>query len=122
MGDEDGLFKRVRSLTLLETLGLCERWVATPGRPAHPTHRAAVDRAVDAYRRLGSFQVEPGPELPDGMGDLFEYWRAGKPHDADLRADLDADEPFRKSRGLYLGHARGLVDAKRLADAASSEH
>jgi hypothetical protein len=56
------------------------------------------------------------------MVDIFDLWRAEKPSDADLRADLDGDEPFRKARGLYLGHERGLVEAKRLADAARSDH
>ena len=51
----------------------------SPGRPAHPAHRAAVDRAVASYRSLGDFKVEPGPELPDGMVDLFEHWRWRSP-------------------------------------------
>lgn len=122
VGDEDGLFERLRGLTLLETLDLCERWATTPARPSHASQRAAVDRAVAAYQGLGQFQVETGPDLPEGMVDLFAHWRAGQPGDADLRADLDADEPFRRARGLYLGHARGLTDAKRLAAAASSDH
>ncbi len=59
---------------------------------------------------MGKFQVEPGPELPKGLVDIFEYWRRQPPSDADLRADLQADDPFRKARGLYLGHGRGLVE------------
>lgn len=121
VGDEDGLFEQTRALRLLDVLDLCERWTVSPGRPAHPAHRAAVDRAVASYRSLGDFKVEPGPELPDGMVDLFEHWRSEKPSDADLRADLAAEDPFRKARGLYLGQERGLIDAKRLADAAGSE-
>ncbi|WP_295580373.1 hypothetical protein [uncultured Lamprocystis sp.] len=122
VGDEDGLFEQTRQLRLLDVLGLCERWATVPGRPAHPAHRAAVDKAVSDYRGLGTFKVEPGPTLPTGMVDLFDYWRSEKPSAADLQADLTAEDPFRKARGLYLGQERGLVDAKRLADAAKSEH
>jgi hypothetical protein len=122
VGDEDGLFEQARYLTLRETLDLCEHWSSTPARPAHPAQRAAVDRAVDAYRSLGAFQVEPGPELPEGMVDAFVHWRAARPSDSELRADLDAGDPFRKARGLYLGRERGLVGNERLAEAAESEH
>jgi len=123
VGDEDGLFEQTRRLRLLEVLDLCERWAGSPGRPTDPGRRAAVDRAVDAYRGLGAFQVEPGPELPDGMVDIFEHWRSEKPSDAELRADLEAEDPLRKARGLSnLGQERGLVDAGRLAGAARSEH
>jgi hypothetical protein len=90
VGDEDGLFEQSRVLRLLDVLGLCERWAGIPGRPSAPAHRAAVDRAVEAYRSLGQFQIEPGPKLPDGMVDLIDYWRAERPSDADLRADLSA--------------------------------
>ncbi|WP_100919453.1 hypothetical protein [Candidatus Thiodictyon syntrophicum] len=122
VGDEDGLFEQTRHLRLLDVLGLCERWAAVPGRPAHPAHRAAVDKAVSEYRSLGAFKVEPGPELPDGMVDLFDFWRDQEPSDADLRADLTAEDPFRKARGLYLGQERNLVEAQRLTAAATSEH
>jgi len=122
VGDEDGLFEQVRHLELLETLDLCERWFGTPGRPSHAVQRAAVDRAVDAYRSLGTFQVEPGPELPDGLVDIFDHWRSERPSDAELCADLGADDPFRKVRGHYLGYERGLVGASSLAGAAESDH
>jgi hypothetical protein len=122
VGDEDGLFEKTKSLRLGAVLDLCERWTANPGRPSRPEQSVVVDRAVTAYRTLGKFQVEPGPELPKGLVDLFEYWRHQKLSDADLRADLQADDPFRKGRGLYLGHERGLVDRQRLAAAAKSEH
>ncbi|WP_295430757.1 hypothetical protein [uncultured Thiodictyon sp.] len=122
VGDEDGLFEQTRHLRLLDVLGLCERWAAVPGRPTHPDHRAAVDKAVTEYRGLGAFKVEPGPELPDGMVDIFDVWRDEKPSDADLRADLTAEDPFRKARALYLGQERNLVEAQRLAAAAKSEH
>jgi hypothetical protein len=122
VGDEDGLFEQVRYLSLRETLDLCEHWSATPARPAHPAQRAAVDRAVDAYCDLGAFQVESGPELPEGMVDIFAHWRAERPSDSELRADLDAGDPVRRERGLYLGRERGLVGNERLAEAAESDH
>jgi hypothetical protein len=122
VGDEDGLFEQARHLELLETLELCKRWSGTPGRPSHAVQRAAVDRAVDAYRSLGTFQVEPGPELADGLVDVFDHWRGERPSDAELCADLGADDPFRKARDLYLGYERGLVGASSLAGAAESDH
>ena len=122
LGDEDRLFEAVRSRRLMEVLDLCERWAAATARPSGERERAAVERAVTAYRGLGQFRVEPGTELPAGLTDIFDYWREQKPGDADLRADLDAPDPFQKARGLYLGHERGLVDQARLAAAAKSEH
>jgi hypothetical protein len=122
VGDEDGLFEQARHLKLLETLDLCERWSGTPGRPSHAAQRAAVDQAVDAYHSLGTFRVEPGAELPDGLVDMFDHWRGERPSDAELCADLGADDPCRKAHGLYLGCERGLVGTKRLAGAAESDH
>jgi hypothetical protein len=123
MGDENGLFEKTHSLRLGAVLDLCEHWATHPGRPSSPEQRTVIDRAVTAYRVLGQFQVEPGPELPKGLVDIFEYWRRQQPSDADLRADLQADDPFRKARGLYLSHERGLVDRQRLVEAAAkSEH
>lgn len=122
VGDEDGLFEKTRSLRLGAVLDLCERWAGSDARPSGSEQRKVVDRAVTAYRSLGQFKVEPGPELPKGLVDLFEYWRREKPADADLRGDLQADDPFRKARGLHLGHERGLVDRQHLAMAANSEH
>lgn len=122
VGDEDGLFEAVRSLRLVEVLDLCERWASVAARPAGAQQRAAVDRAVTAWRGLGDFKVEPGPQLPDGLVDIFAWWHSRKPSDAELRADLSAPDPFQKARGLYLGHERGLVDGARIAAAANSEH
>lgn len=122
VGDEDGLFEAVRSLRLSETLELCERWGSVTARPAGAQQRAVVDRAVTAWRALGDFKVEPGPKLPDGLVDIFDWWRSQKPSDADLRADLTAPDPFQKARGLYLGHERGLIDGARIAAAGNSEH
>lgn len=122
VNDEDGLFELTRHLTLLDVLGLCGRWADMPGRPTRPEQAAVVDRALVAYRALGQFQVEPGPTLPEGLVDLFDYWRGQNPSDADLRADSTADDPFAQARGLYLGHERGIVDAPALAAAAKSEH
>ncbi len=122
VGDEDGLFEQTRHLRLWDLLALCERWAQGPSRPTPPDHRAVVEQAVAAYRGLGAFQVDPGPKLPDGMVDLFDHWRGERPADDDLRADLGAEDPFRKARGLYLGYERGLVDAPRLAAAAGSDH
>lgn len=122
VGDEDGLFEAVRSLRLAEVLDLCERWAAVAARPAGAQQRAAVDKAVTAWRGLGEFKVEPGPRLPDGLVDIFDWWRSQKPSDAELRADLGAPDPFQRARGLYLGHERGLVDGARIAAAGNSEH
>jgi hypothetical protein len=56
------------------------------------------------------------------MVDIFDWWRAQEPDDAQLRVDFDADDPFVKARGLYLGHGRGIVAATQIAAAAKSEH
>lgn len=122
VGDQDGLFESTRSLRLGDVLELCEHWASTPGRPSGAQQRAAVDRAVAAFRSLGEFKVEPGPALPKGLIDIFEHWRGEKPDDAQLKADVAAEDPLRKARGFYLGHERGLVDRAKLDDAARSEH
>ncbi len=122
VGDEDGLFEVTRSLRLLEVLDLCERWSASAGRPAGTQQRAAVERSLAAYRTLGTFKVEDSPPLPDGLVDIFEWWRNEKPSDAQLRSDLDAPDPFQKARGLYLGREGALVDDARLRAAGASEH
>jgi hypothetical protein len=101
---------------------LCERWSAGAGRPAGSQQRAAVERALTAHRTLGTFKVEQAAPLPDGLVDIFEWWRHEKPSDQQLRSDLDASDPFRKARGLYLGREGGLVDDARLRAAAASEH
>ena len=122
VGDEDGLFEVTRSLRLLDVLDLCERWSASAGRPTGTQQRAAVERALAAYRTLGAIKVEDSPPLPDGLVDAFEWWRNEKPSDAQLRSDLDAPDPFQKARGLYLGREGGLVDDARLRAAGASEH
>lgn len=120
--DEDGLFESCRSLRLMQVLDLCERWAGIAARPSGASQRAAVDRAVAAYRRLLDVGVGSGPALPAGMTDIFDWWRTHEPDDAQLCADLDADDPFVKARGLYLGHKRGIADTARIAAAAASEH
>lgn len=122
VGDEDGLFEMAHSLRLAEALDLCKRWAATTGRPAGARQHATVERAVATYRRLGEFKGEPGPKLPEGLVDIFDWWHGQEPSDTELRADLGHPDPFRKARGLFLGHERGLVDAARIAAASNSEH
>ena len=122
VGDEDGLFEVTRSLRLLDVLDLCERWSASAGRPTGTQQRVAVERALAAHRTLSTFKVEDSPPLPDGLVDVFEWWRNVKPSDAQLRSDLDAPDPFQKARGLYLGRECGLVDDARLRAAAASDH
>lgn len=123
VGDEDGLFEACRSLRLAQVLDLCERWAASPARPGGASQRAAVERAVAAYRRLEEFQAgNNGGVLPGGLVDIFDWWRASKPDDAQLRVDLETGDPFIRARGLYLGHERGIVDASQIAAAAASEH
>ncbi len=122
VADEDGLFESCRSLRLMQVLDLCERWAGIPARPSGASQRAAVDRAVSAYRRLKDFKAEKGPALPTGMVDIFDWWRTHEPGDAQLRSDLEADDPFAKARGLYLGHKCGIIDASQVAAAAMSQH
>ena len=122
VGDEDGLFDACRSLKLAQVLDLCERWADSHARPGNPRHRAAVERAVTAYRRLRTLEAENGGDLPEGLADIFDWWRTSKPDNAQLRADLLADDPFIRARGLYLGHECGIVDAVRTAAAAKSGH
>jgi len=120
VGDEDGLFEKTRSLSLGVVLDLCERWATSPGRPSRPKSRDVVNRAVTAFQALGQFQGDSSPSLPKGLVDIFDYWRGQQPSDVELRADLQAEDPFRRARGLYLGH--GLVNHQRLVAAAHSEH
>ncbi|MBI5658847.1 MAG: hypothetical protein HZC43_04695 [Nitrosomonadales bacterium] len=122
IGDEDGLFEACRALRLAQVLGLCERWASNPARPSGASQRAAVDRAVAAYRRLCEYGAESREKLPRGLVDIFDWWHAQKPGDDQLRADLLNDDPFIAARGLYLGHERGIVDAPMIAAAAKSEH
>lgn len=122
VADEDGLFESCRSLRLIQVLDLCERWSGIAARPGGTSQRAAVNRAVAAYRRLQAIEPESSPALPSGMADIFEWWRAQDPGDAQLHAGLDAADPFTKARSLYLGHGRGIADASRIAAAAASEH
>ena len=122
VADEDGLFESCRSLRLMQALDLCERWSGIAARPSGASQRAAVDCAVAAYRRLGDSKAENSPVLPAGMVDIFDWWRAQEPDDVQLRNDLEADDPFVKARGLYLGYGRGTVAAARIAAAAKSEH
>ncbi|WP_435626915.1 hypothetical protein [Candidatus Ferrigenium straubiae] len=122
VADEDGLFESCRSLRLMQVLDLCERWSDIAARPGGVSQRAAVDRAVAAYRRLKGIKAESGPALPPGMLDIFDGWRVQEPDDAQLRSDLEADDPFVKARGLYLGYKRGIADASRIAAAAASAH
>lgn len=122
VGDEDGLFEVTRALRLLEVLDLCERWSASAGRPGATQQRAAVERALAAYRTLGAFKVEDSAPLPDGLVDIFEWWRNEKPSDEQLRCDRDASDPFQRARGLYLAREGALVDDAHLRGAAASEH
>ena len=102
VGDEDGLFEVTRSLRLLDVLDLCERWSASAGRPTGTQQRAAVERALAAHRTLGTFKVEDSPPLPDGLVDVFEWWRNVKPSDAQLRSDLDAPDPFQNRTRSFV--------------------
>lgn len=122
VADEDGLFESCRFLRLMQVLDLCERWAGIAARPNGASQRAAVDRAVAAYRRLQDVEPESSPVLPAGLVDIFDWWRAQEPGDAELRNDIEAGDPFVKARGLYLGYKRGIVDAARIAAAAASEH
>ena len=122
VGDEDGLFEVTRSLRLLDVVDLCERWSSSAGRPSGIQQRAAVERSLAAHRTLSTFQVEDSPPLPEGLVDIFEWWRNEKPSDEQLRSDLDAPDPFLRARGLYLGREGALVDDARLRGAAASEH
>lgn len=122
VADEDGLFESCRSLRLIQVLDLCERWADIAARPGGTSQRAAVDRAVAAYRRLKDVKAESGPALPPGMVDIFDGWCAHEPDDTQLRSDLEADDPFVRARGLYLGHKHGIADASRVAVAAASAH
>lgn len=122
VGDEDGLFEVTRSLRLFEVINLLERWSGSAGRPSGSQQRAAVERALAAYRTLGNFKVEPSEPLPTGLVDIFEWWHQEQPSTDQLRADLGAADPFRIARGLYLGREAGLVSDARLHEAASSPH
>jgi len=44
------------------------------------------------------------------------------PDGGELGTLESAEDPFQKARGFYLGSERGLVDPKRLAEAARSDH
>jgi hypothetical protein len=122
VGDEDGLFELIKGMALGDALSLCERWAETGKRPNLPENAGVVERAVGFWKDLGRIEVTPGPALPEGMEDIFAWWRNQAPSDADLRADLKADDPLQKARGLYMGHEKGWVGDGELKEAAGSEH
>ncbi len=122
VGDEDGLFEVTRSLRLRDVVDLCERWSSSAGRPGGTQQRAAVERALAAHGTLGTFKLERTEPLPEGLVDIFEWWRHENPTDAQLLSDLDSPDPLQKARGLYLGREGGLVDDAQLREATASEH
>ncbi|CAK0777401.1 hypothetical protein CCP3SC1_80022 [Gammaproteobacteria bacterium] len=122
VGDEDGLFERTRTLPLEAVLELCEHWANSPNRPSRPKPQEVVNRAVTAYHALGQHPGGASPRLPEGLVDIFDYWHRQQPSDAELYADLQAEDPFRKARGLYLGYEHKLVEHQHLVVAAHSEH
>jgi len=122
LGDDDGLFEATRSMRMLDVLPLCEHWARSQSRPSADRPRLVVESAVETFIALGQVEIEPGPELPDGLVDIFDYWRQENPSKEQLAEDLEAEDPFEKARGLYLGHEQGLVDQQRLRQAAGSDH
>lgn len=122
IGDQDGLFEACRTLRLAQVLGLCEYWADHPGRPTGASQRLAVDRAAAACQKLRSYEAQSSGSLPNGLVDIFDWWRTQQPGNEQIQADLLADDPFTRARGLYLGHERGRVDATQIAAAAKSAH
>ncbi|CAK0767189.1 conserved hypothetical protein [Gammaproteobacteria bacterium] len=124
VGDEDGLFEKVRFLRLGAVLELCDYWANHPGRPSRPKLAEVVDRAVTAYHALMKLQTKsppPPPVLPDGLMDIFDYWRQ-QPFSNESEVDFHSKNPSYKAHGLYLGYKRGAVNRQLLRNAAYSPH
>jgi len=122
VNDHEGLFELSRNLLLSEVLVICEHWTKQPPQFEQTSQKAVCERAIKAYQTLGTFQIEAGPKLPDGLEDIFAYWRRQNPSDADLKNDLKDEDPFLQARGLYLGYERNLVDPAAVAAAANNDH
>lgn len=122
IGDQDGLFEACRTLRLAQVLNLCEYWTDHPGRPTGTSQRLVVDRAAVACQKLRSYEAKSSGSLPNGLVDIFDWWHTQQPGNEQIQADLLADDPFIRARGLYLGHERGRVDATQIAAAAKSAH
>ncbi len=120
-GDEDRIAAATRDLRGGQLLELCQRWAETGRRPNDPKARAAVEQAVAALKGQPALKIEPAPALPSGLRDLLEVWGEAKLSDADLQRDLKAEDPLVRAQALFVGAARGTVDAKALQAKATSE-
>lgn len=121
-GDDEKLFEATRELTLLEIFDLCEWWAENQSRPSDPARREVVETAVKAFGAIGRLSFEPGPEPPDGLVDIFDWWKSNPPDDKTLRAELDADDPITRARAVFLGNERGIVSREQLRDWDDGEH
>jgi len=121
-GDEDGLFEALRPLGIGDLLDLCERWRETGRRPKEATRRRAVDLAVAALERLGgNVELDPPPELPDGLVDFFQFWEEQNLDAAALRDRLKAEDPFVRAGAAWAVSRRGALPAGLSDKMASSD-
>lgn len=120
-GNEDGLVDAAEKLDTSKLLELCERWAKNGRRPNDRKKAGAVERALAAYKRAGTFEVEEASPPPDGMQDIFQAWSSSKLKDEDIKKDIGSDDPFLRARGIFLGGRKGTVDQKALLSKAGGK-
>ena len=119
-GNEDGLVEATRTMDMAALLEMCKRWMESGRRPQDERKKEVVEKALQAYQKIHSIKIKPARNLPPGVRDIFEVWRTEKLTDKQIRNDLEAEDPFVRARGLFLGSQRGLVDQAALRQKASS--
>lgn len=120
-GNEDGLVEATRMMKLAEVLPLCRHWAKTGRRPTNEKYAEIVERAVAAQSNAPELEVEPAPELPDGLEDLFDVWQRENESPERIRENLRADDPFVRAGALFAGGEKGEVDEQTLRQKATSE-
>jgi hypothetical protein len=120
-GNEDGLVEATRTMLLSEVLPLCDHWAETGRRPENEKYAEIVERALTARSGMPEIEIEPAPDLPKGLEDLFEVWRRESGEPEQIRKNLESPDPFVRAGALFMGSERGVVDEAMLREKAKSK-
>lgn len=120
-GDEGRVVDATREMTGAELFEQCRRWAESGRRPTDPRRREAVERAVALLGNQPKIEIEPAPALPSGTEDLIAVWAADRRSEKELKAELQAEDPFVRAGALFALARRGLVDAATLDQKQKSE-
>ncbi|KOR32446.1 hypothetical protein TI05_07195 [Achromatium sp. WMS3] len=117
IGDEEGLFEQIPRLKLDQVLELCERWINNITWADSSHKKLVLQQAIIAYQNLQNPQKTDVPTLPDGMVDIFTYWKDG--HGIPNMHYLD--NPLARARIMYLDYIQqsnisNTPNVRRLAD------